>query len=149
MATLDELLTQFQADLLRQGRQRETTAAYTRDVRRFETWFELKQVAPWSLAEITPEHGYAYRADLQHICGLAASTINRLLAGLRVFLEWAVAAGCLPANPLARVAGLPVSFREPVWLAREEQQRLVAVLARAMSHAKTLAGGALPLPWNS
>jgi site-specific recombinase XerD len=31
-----------------------------------------------------------------------------------------------------------------VWLAREEQQRLVAVLARAMSRARTLAGGALP-----
>ena len=79
MPILTELLTQFQADLLRQGRQRATIAAYTCDVRRFETWFELKQGAPWNLAEITPEHGHAYRADLQHICGLAASTINRLL----------------------------------------------------------------------
>ena len=111
MPTLSELLTQFQADLLRQGRQRATVTAYTRDVRRFATWFELKQGAPCNLADITPEHGHAYRADLQHIYGLEASTINRLLAGLRVFLAWAVVAGYLQANPLEHVAGLPVSVR--------------------------------------
>lgn len=145
MPTLSELLPQFQADLLRQGRQPATATAYTRDVRRFATWYELKQGAPANLADITSEHGHACRADLQQSYGLAPSTISRLLAGLRVFLAWAVTAGYLWENPLAHVAGLPVAVREPAWLARDEQQRLVAALARAVSDARTLAGG-VPTP---
>lgn len=142
MPILTELLTQFQADLLRQGRQRATAAAYTRDVRRFAAWFELKQGAGCNLADVTPEHGHAYRADLREIYGLEASTINRLLAGLRVFLAWAVIAGYLRENPMEHVAGLPVRGREPAWLARDEQQRLVATLEQAMHRVQAEDGGA-------
>jgi site-specific recombinase XerD len=143
MSSLNGLLTQFQADLLRQGRQRDTAAAYMRDVRRFVTWYELKQGVPWRLTAITPEHGRAYRDDFQHIHGLEASTINRHLAGLRVFLDWAVAAGYLAANPLARVAGLPVSVGEPVWLERTEQQWLMVVMERTVNSVQTRPAGAM------
>jgi len=68
--------------------------------------------------------------------GLGASTINRHLAGLRVFLEWAVSTGRLAANPLARVSGLPISAPQPVWLERNQQAQLVRALARAVAEKR-------------
>lgn len=137
MMPLDELLARFQADLLRQGRQPETVQAYGRDVRRFAAWFTQTYGAAWDPAATTPQHGHAYGRDLHRRSGLQPASVNRLLAGLRTFLEWATTAGYLPANPLRRVHGLALRPPTPTWLERPEQERLLAALEQAVQAAST------------
>lgn len=134
MTSLAELLRQFQADLVSQGQRLSTAIAYTRDVKRFMAWYEAKYGTVCDLRDITPEIGRAYQVDLQQT--LQPGTVNRSLVGLRVFLTWAVAAGHLPENPLAQVAGVPVHIRKPIWLTRDEQRRLVAALNEAVNRAR-------------
>jgi len=65
MSDIEKLLLRFRADPVDQGRLAETAVAYGRDVRRFAAWFTGQRGSAWTLADITPEDGRAYRAALQ------------------------------------------------------------------------------------
>jgi integrase/recombinase XerC len=67
---------------------------------------------------------------------LAPNTVNRRLAGLRVFLGWAVEAGHISVNPGARIRGIQVVEPAPRWLDRSEQHRLVNELEREVQAAQ-------------
>jgi integrase/recombinase XerD len=133
MITLNELLAQFAAERMGQGRQRTTVLVYVRHVERFAAWYADRYGVPWRLTDTTVEHGRAYRDDLCHRRHLKANSVNHMLAGLRVFLEWAVAAGYLTRNPLRHVYAARNVSRSLRWLERAEQQRLVVTLEQTLA----------------
>lgn len=132
----------FQHWLATNDRRPRTIESYLTDIRLFSTWFGEYHHPP-SLVKITPLDVRDYRAYLQEDCGLTPNTVNRRLAGLRVFLAWAVEAGHLAANPAAKIHNVQQVELAPRWLDRTEQHRLLNTLERAVQAAQAEAPGTL------
>lgn len=118
-----------------------TIASYTQDVRLFAVWFAERPGHSPTLTDITVLDARDYRTQLQEHYGLSPNTINRRLASLRVFLEWAVETGHLATNPAAKVRNVQQVESGPRWLTRAEQHRLLNVLERDVQSAQAKAGG--------
>ena len=130
-----EHLDQFRLALQESDRRPRTVDSYTKDVKRFEAWFRQSQGNSPILTDITPLDVRNYREYMLQTRGLAPNTINRRLAGLRVFLEWAVDAEYLLVNPGAKIKGIKQTPHAPRWLDRSEQFKLLKALDRAVQVA--------------
>ena len=139
MSILDHL-TQFRLALQESDRRPRTIDSYAKDVKRFDRWFIQSQSHSPDLGEITPLDVRDYREYMRREMALSPNTINRRLAGLRVFLNWAVDAGHLASNPGARISGIKQVAAAPRWLDRNEQYRLLRALERAVRLAQTEGG---------
>lgn len=117
-----------------------TITSYNQDVRLFAAWFAQVHSTLPGLTDITALDARDYRTHLQETCGLAPNTINRRLASLRVFLEWAVEAGYLATNPATKIRNVQQVESGPRWLSRSEQNRLLNVLERGVQAAQAQAG---------
>lgn len=133
-------LTDFTNWLQAEDHRPRTIASYNQDVRLFATWFAQARGNLPGLTDITALDARDYRTHLQEACGLTPNTINRRLASLRVFLEWAVEAGHLATNPAAKIRNIKQVESGPRWLTRSEQNRLLNVLERAVQSAQVQAG---------
>ncbi len=133
-------LVQFRLSLQENDRRPRTIDSYAKDVKRFEAWFQQERGESPALSAITPLDVRDYREYMRREMQLSPNTINRRLAGLRVFLNWAVDAGYLAANPGARISGIKQVATAPRWLDRNEQYRLLRALERAVRLAQTEGG---------
>jgi integrase/recombinase XerC len=95
---------------------------------------------PPTLVDITSHDARDYRSHLRDVDRLSPPTVNRRLASLRVFLQWAADAGLIVTNPAVRIHGIKVAAPPaPRWLNRTEQQRLLNTLDQTVQLAQTLA----------
>jgi integrase/recombinase XerC len=126
----------FQTHLLSRDRRPRTIESYLKDIQHFAEWFADSEGREAELTDITALDIRDYRTHLHQVRGLAPNTVNRRLAGLRVFLEWAVEAGHIAVNPGARIRGIQLVEPAPRWLDRSEQHRLVNELEREVQAAQ-------------
>jgi len=122
-----------------------TVEAYGRDVTRFSKWLTERVGENVPPVEVTTFDVQKYRDHLVDL-GRKPATVNRRLAGLRAFFDWAVEAGEAASNPAADVNGVEQSRRVPKSLDGQDVYRLQreAAAQRQLAEAKAGEGNVTP-----
>jgi len=117
--------TQFIADLNRQEAAVKTVANYLSDLNCFARWFEGSTGEGFAAANVTTTDIRDYRSYLQTTQGRAPATVNRRLAALRRFFQWAIGAGVASENPTLSVKGVQSVPQGPRSLEKREVDKLI------------------------
>jgi integrase/recombinase XerC len=122
-----------------------TVKAYTRDVTRFSKWLTERIGESVPPVEVTTFDIPNYRDHLVDL-GRKPATINRRLAGLRAFFDWAVQAGEASSNPATTVNGVEQSRQVPKSLDAQAVYKLqrTAAAQRQLAEAKAGEGNVTP-----
>ncbi len=132
---LEQHLQEFHAALLAKERSPITIRGYLSDVRLFSAWFASMYTEPLSFESLTVA---AVRAYKQHLLDAAAKpkTINRRLAALASFADWARQAGYLKeANPAIGVIKVSQAPLAPRWLDHKQQAALLRAVDNEVAKA--------------
>jgi integrase/recombinase XerC len=124
-ATLEDLLHRFEEHLVGEGKSPHTVVAYRRDLGLFATWFLQTNGKPLAPAAITPIDVRQYRGHLLTVSGCKPATVNRKLASLSAFCNWARGEGLIGANPVEGIAQVEEVRPAPKWLDKNGQYALL------------------------
>src|SRR5215207_2967187 len=127
---VDQLVGRFIADLERQETSPKTRAAYRLDLLHFAGWFAHTVGERFSPEAVTPTDVREYRGYLLNVEKRQPSTVNRRLAALRRFFQWAKATGLAKELPTDNVKGVASAARAPRWLEKREVDRLIRTVER-------------------
>ena len=127
---VDQLVGRFLADLERQETAPKTRTAYRLDLLHFASWFAQTVGETFKPEAITPTDVREYRGYLLNVEHRQPSTVNRRLAALRRFFQWAKAPGLAMELPTDNVKGVASSPRAPRWLEKREVDRLIRTVER-------------------
>jgi integrase/recombinase XerC len=116
-----ETLTNFADHLTNQDRAALTIRGYLADLKHFSGWFEQTNGEPLSPQAVTPTDIREYRQYLQVTERRKAATINRRLAALSAYLDWAVQTGQIEKNPRGKIKS--VRQEEPTAQALDKKQQ--------------------------
>ena len=122
---LKDILNRFQAHLVATGKSPHTIKAYGRDLRLFGEWFAQTNGRTLSPESITPIDVRQYRSYLLTVKKHKPATVNRKLASLSAFCEWARTAELIPANPTDGIALVEEMRPAPNWLDKNQQYALL------------------------
>jgi integrase/recombinase XerC len=87
---------------------------------------------------VTPLDIRDYRQYLQTVRRLKAATVNRKLAAISMWLDWALDTGLLlDVNPAKNVRGVRASRPTVKWLSRQDEGKILRVLERDLNAART------------
>lgn len=125
------------ADYLRtQDRADHTIRGYLADLQGFANWFTHTNGESFVPQAVTPSDVREYRQYLLSEKRRKASTVNRHLAALSVFLEWAVQSGLLEHNPSQTVRGVPQVSGGPKYLDKKGQYALQRAIEKDLQVAR-------------
>src|SRR3954464_2641138 len=126
----DRLVARFMADLERQETSPKTRDAYRLDLLHFAAWFARTVGESFSPEAVTPTDVRDYRGHLVTVEKRQPATVNRRLAALRRFFQWAKASGLAKELPTDNVKGVASSPRAPHWLDKRDVDRLIRTVER-------------------
>src|SRR3954470_16071142 len=121
----DRLVGRFLADLERQETSPKTRDAYRLDLLHFADWFARTVGEGFSPEAVTPTDVRDYRSRLINVEKRQPATVNRRLAALRRFFQWAKATGLVKELPTDNVKGVASAPRAPHWLEKRDVDRLI------------------------
>jgi site-specific recombinase XerD len=124
-----QLLQQFQDHLTLQDRSPATVRGYITDLNVFTRWLER------DLSTLKPVDVREYRSALLKN-GAAAQTINRKLASIAAFGNWATQAGILTSNPALNVKSVETVALAPKWLDKKQRSDFVQALKDDLQKSK-------------
>ncbi len=101
-----------------------TIQGYTADLSVFARWFEQTNGEACEPQSITPIDIQEYRQFLLTVEQRKASTINRHLASLSVYLDWAITQGMIEQNPSKHIRTIKQTETVHRWLNKKEQYAL-------------------------
>jgi integrase/recombinase XerD len=127
---LDRLVERFLQDLQRQETAPKTRASYRLDLLHFAGWFVQTLGEVFSPEAVTPTDVREYRGYLINVEHRQPATVNRRLAALRRFFQWAKASGLVKELPTENVKGVASSPRAPHWLEKRDVDRLIRTVER-------------------
>jgi integrase/recombinase XerD len=127
---VDQLVGRFLQDLERQEVSPKTRASYRLDLLHFAGWFARTVGETFSAEAVTPTDVREYRGYLLNVEKRQPATVNRRLAALRRFFQWARAIGLAKELPTDNVKGVASSPRAPRWLEKREVDRLIRTVER-------------------
>ena len=122
---LKDTIDRFHAHLVATGKSPHTIKAYGRDLRLFGEWFAQTNGRTLSPESITPIDVRQYRAYLLTVKNHKPATVNRKLASLSAFCEWAREAELIPANPTQGISLVEEVRPAPKWLDKKQQYALL------------------------
>src|SRR6266540_4748089 len=122
---VDQLFGRFLQDLQRQEISPKTRSSYRLDLLHFASWFARTVGESFSPEAVTPSDVRDYRGHLVTVEKRQPATVNRRLAALRRFFQWAKASGLVKELPTENVKGVVASPRAPRWLEKRDVDRLV------------------------
>src|SRR5215210_8882983 len=117
---VDQLVDRFLQDLQRQETSPNTRRSYQLDLLHFASWFARTLGEGFSPEAVTPTDVREYRGYLLQVEKRQPATVNRRLAALRRFFQWAKATGLVNEMPTDDVKGVASSPRAPRWLDKRE-----------------------------
>ena len=126
----DALLAAFRDHLRASGRADRSIASYVGEARRFAEWAAAKY-GEFRPASVSALDVVEYREYLQSLKGhkggpMSPASVNKALAGLRVFFGWLASTGQVRENPAAGIKNAVVGGAPaPRWLDRRQQAALV------------------------
>src|SRR4051795_399241 len=120
-----EQIERFTDELRRQEKSANTTQSYRYDLVLFSRWLEATNGEPFQADRITPTDLREFRAYLLNVERRSPATINRRLASLRTFFQWAQAEGLCREIPTDAVKGIQSSPRAPKSLPKKDVDRLI------------------------
>jgi site-specific recombinase XerD len=124
------LVDRFLTDLERQEASPRTRASYRLDLLHFFRWFEQTVGDAATPEAVTPTDVREYRGHLLTVERRQPATVNRRLAALRRFFQWAKATGLAKELPTENVKGVASSPRAPRWLEKRDVDRLIRAVER-------------------
>src|SRR5215212_5407471 len=127
---VDQLVGRFLQDLQRQETSPKTRDAYRLDLFHFAAWFARTVGEAFSPEAVTPSDVRDYRGHLMNVEKRQPATVNRRLAALRRFFQWAKALGLAKELPTDNVKGVASSPRAPHWLDKRDVDRLIRTVER-------------------
>src|SRR5688572_3191118 len=127
---IDQLVGRFLQDLERQETSPKTREDYRLDLLHFAGWFTQTVAESFSPEGVTPTDVREYRGYLINVEKRQPSTVNRRLAALRRFFQWARATGLAKELPTDNVKGVASSPRAPRWLEKRDVDRLIRTVER-------------------
>ena len=127
---VDQLVDRFLRDLQRQETSPNTRRSYQLDLLHFASWFARTLGEGFSPEAVTPTDVREYRGYLLHVEKRQPATVNRRLAALRCFFQWAKATGLVTELPTDDVKGVASSPRAPHWLEKRDVDRLIRTVER-------------------
>lgn len=111
-----------------QDRSELTVTAYLVDIQNFAAWFEQTSGRGAHVERMTPTDIKDYRAWLQTTRQQKPSSVNRRLAALRAFFNWAVQEDRVGRNPLNGLKPLRQQEAPPRWLEPQAEHKLQQAL---------------------
>ncbi len=130
------MLPNFEKYLLEEDTSPATRKSYLGDLGHFSRWYKEKNQCDFTPELLTPTDARQYRQHLQ-TAQYAPATINRRLAALRTFAEWAQKSGLLVSNPLKGVRGIEAQKHAPRWLNKNQQFALWQEAEKDLNAART------------
>src|SRR3954451_8720368 len=127
---VDQLVSRFLQDLERQETSPQTRRAYQLDLFHFAAWFARTVGERFSPEAVTPTDVRDYRSYLINVEQRQPATVNRRLAALRRFFQWAKAMGLAKELPTEDVKGVASAPRAPHWLEKRDVDRLIRTVER-------------------
>src|SRR6266536_4910820 len=127
---VDQLVERFLQDLERQEASPKTRASYRLDLLQFAAWFARTVGEDFSPEAVTQTDVREYRGYLLNVEKRQPATVNRRLAALRRFFQWAKAIGLAKELPTENVKGVASSPRAPHWLDKRDVDRLIRTVER-------------------
>src|SRR6059058_1318886 len=127
---VDQLVERFLQDLERQETAPKTRSSYRLDLLRFASWFARTVGERFSPEAVTPTDVRDYRSYLINVEQRQPATVNRRLAALRRFFQWAKAMGLAKELPTEDVKGVASAPRAPHWLEKRDVDRLIRTVER-------------------
>src|SRR5215211_3163722 len=127
---VDQLVGRFLQDLQRQETSPQTRSSYRLDLLHFAGWFARTAGEAFTPEAVTPTDVREYRGYLLNVEKRQPATINRRLAALRRFFQWAKAIGLVKELPTENVKGVVSSPRAPRWLEKRDVDRLIRTVER-------------------
>src|SRR4051794_7918657 len=124
MDTMQQI-ERFTDELRRQEKSPNTIQSYHYDLVLFSRWLEASNGEPFQADRITPTDLREYRAYLLNMERRSPATINRRLASLRTFFQWARAEGLCREIPTDAVKGIQSSPRALKSLHKKDVDRLI------------------------
>jgi integrase/recombinase XerC len=115
------LLTQFSEYLISLDRSPATVRGYLTDLSVFSRWLGR------DLSTLEPADVREYRSALLKN-GAAAQTINRKLAAIAAFGNWAAQNGVLASNPALNVKSVETVALAPKWLDKKQRNALIQTM---------------------
>src|SRR2546421_9281326 len=120
-ASMDTVqIERFADELRRQEKSLNTIESYRSDLVLFARWLEATNGEGFEASSVTPTDLREYRSYLLHVEHRSPATINRRLASLRTFFQWACAEGLCREIPTDAVNGIQRSPRAPKSLPRKD-----------------------------
>src|SRR5215213_5819195 len=127
---VSRLVDRFLQDLERQETSPKTRASYRLDLLHFASWLARTVGERFSPEAVTPTDVREYRGYLITVEKRQPATVNRRLAALRRFFQWAKATGLVKELPTENVKGIASSPRSPHWLDKRDVDRLIRTVER-------------------
>ena len=118
-------ITEFIDELQRQEVAQRTIDSYDSDLLCFARWFKASIGEDFTAQGVTPTDVRDYKAHLVTVERRKPATINRRLAALRRFFQWARASGYIQEMPMESVKGMQSVPRAPKSLEKREVDRLI------------------------
>jgi len=107
-----------------------TVEAYLRDLRLFGEWFRNSNGEEMTPEAITPIDVKEYKTHLLQVKGFKPATVNRKLASISAFCEWARNERLVEANPTEGIGNVQEVELAPRWLTRKEQYALLRAVQK-------------------
>ena len=124
------LLQRFIEYLRSHDRSEQTIRSYSSDLKLFGKWFHETNREELTPQSITPIDLREYRRYLLEDRGFKPATVNRRLASISAFCEWAQEQGLADGNPCDEISIVPEVKTAPKWLTKREQYALVRAVQK-------------------
>lgn len=134
------MFDEYRSYLVSLDKSPKTVEGYVRDMTLFSAWFRQangEDLSPQSLTKIDARQ---YRQHLLLVDKAKPATINRKLAALRSYSDWAKASGQVEYSLVNGIKNVEEQSSAPKWLDKKEQERLLRELDKEVNAAKTEPG---------